>query len=465
MSQAVRPPPQESTPQEVERQSLVQLRQELAASCSYEELRTLCFDLGVTFDDLPGEGITAKARELVAHMERQRRIPDLVDALANRRSIPLPRKRLSRRAIALGALGALAVVTVAIGANLFPRGSAPVLEPGDLCLPSAAPVRVDVAQLEHCPAGFRSYLAERWAMSGVVGATPPGQTLETQEALTQPGYDLAVRGECDERETVRLTYELVTTRKPDEAYEPASLVVTGSLTHTLQVGLALISYQHGDYRQASQQFEQLLESDASPDLAFLRANSLLFAEQYQDAVEAYEQVLASEPGWAAVYNNLGLARFNKARREGKPSPAEGLADFEQAIRLAKRQGDTGLALLAYTNRSDWFRRDNRLEDARADCQAAMDLDAHSALPYICLVLYDFARDASSDIGKNLDKAQSLSADPPAKWYYLHAEWYRVNKQPQLAQDAYAAFFDRLRYRACLEVDRRCIQDAIDLSAR
>jgi hypothetical protein len=40
-------------------------------------LRTLCFDLGKEYDGLPGDGKEAKARELVAYLERRERIPEL----------------------------------------------------------------------------------------------------------------------------------------------------------------------------------------------------------------------------------------------------------------------------------------------------------------------------------------------------------------------------------------------------
>jgi hypothetical protein len=64
---------------QVSRQYLTKLRQMLAAHFSVEELRTLCFDLGVDYDDLPGEGKTSKARELIGYLERHDRIPDLVE--------------------------------------------------------------------------------------------------------------------------------------------------------------------------------------------------------------------------------------------------------------------------------------------------------------------------------------------------------------------------------------------------
>ncbi len=57
---------------------LTQLRQILAAHLSDEELHTLCFDLGIDYADLPGEGRAGKARELIALLDRYGRIPELV---------------------------------------------------------------------------------------------------------------------------------------------------------------------------------------------------------------------------------------------------------------------------------------------------------------------------------------------------------------------------------------------------
>lgn len=54
------------------------LRQILTTYFDKGELRTLCFDLGVDYDDLPGEAKVDKARELVSYMERRNRIPELV---------------------------------------------------------------------------------------------------------------------------------------------------------------------------------------------------------------------------------------------------------------------------------------------------------------------------------------------------------------------------------------------------
>ena len=55
-----------------------QLRENLVRYFDDEELRTLCYDLGVDYDDLRGEGKAAKARELVTFLDHRNRIAELV---------------------------------------------------------------------------------------------------------------------------------------------------------------------------------------------------------------------------------------------------------------------------------------------------------------------------------------------------------------------------------------------------
>jgi hypothetical protein len=57
---------------------LTRLRQVLATHFDEDELRTLCFDLEIDYDDLAARGKANKARELVEHLERRDLIPDLV---------------------------------------------------------------------------------------------------------------------------------------------------------------------------------------------------------------------------------------------------------------------------------------------------------------------------------------------------------------------------------------------------
>ena len=56
------------------------LRHNITTYFNASELRNLCFDLNVDYDNLQGEGKGDKARELVAYMERHERISELVEA-------------------------------------------------------------------------------------------------------------------------------------------------------------------------------------------------------------------------------------------------------------------------------------------------------------------------------------------------------------------------------------------------
>jgi tetratricopeptide (TPR) repeat protein len=55
------------------------LHQILTAHFNEEELRTLCLDLDIDYDDLPSEGKVSKARELIAYLDRRGRIPELIE--------------------------------------------------------------------------------------------------------------------------------------------------------------------------------------------------------------------------------------------------------------------------------------------------------------------------------------------------------------------------------------------------
>jgi hypothetical protein len=63
----------------LQRKILIELRKILADRFDANELRTLCFDLDIKFDALPGQGSDSKARELISHLERRDRIPELVE--------------------------------------------------------------------------------------------------------------------------------------------------------------------------------------------------------------------------------------------------------------------------------------------------------------------------------------------------------------------------------------------------
>jgi hypothetical protein len=64
-----------------------ELRSLIAIHLNLEELHTLCFDLNINFDNLPGKGLEAKARDLVALLERSGRVDALISELHKRRSM------------------------------------------------------------------------------------------------------------------------------------------------------------------------------------------------------------------------------------------------------------------------------------------------------------------------------------------------------------------------------------------
>jgi len=63
--------------------SFTELHQALIDRYDLEELRTLCARLGVPFDDLRGEGRSAKARELILWLQRRSRLDELIAAFAS----------------------------------------------------------------------------------------------------------------------------------------------------------------------------------------------------------------------------------------------------------------------------------------------------------------------------------------------------------------------------------------------
>ncbi len=62
-------------------ETAIQTQSILAKRFDLEELKTLCFRLGVNFDTLRGEGLDGKARELTAFFQRRQQIAQLVAAI------------------------------------------------------------------------------------------------------------------------------------------------------------------------------------------------------------------------------------------------------------------------------------------------------------------------------------------------------------------------------------------------
>ncbi len=58
---------------------LASLRDQIYSNFNLGEIQDLCFDLGINYEDLPGNRLTDKSREIVAHCNRRGRLNELID--------------------------------------------------------------------------------------------------------------------------------------------------------------------------------------------------------------------------------------------------------------------------------------------------------------------------------------------------------------------------------------------------
>jgi formylglycine-generating enzyme required for sulfatase activity len=68
-----------------DRQKLTQLRKLLIQHFSLDELRMLCFDLGLEYEDLPGDTLSTKMHALIEHLQRRNALFKLLEEVAEQR--------------------------------------------------------------------------------------------------------------------------------------------------------------------------------------------------------------------------------------------------------------------------------------------------------------------------------------------------------------------------------------------
>ena len=75
-----------SSESNINESGLIEVRQLLARHFNLTEIKTLCFDLGVDFDELEGgTQKTVKIRELILYLKRQNRLDQLQPVLESHR--------------------------------------------------------------------------------------------------------------------------------------------------------------------------------------------------------------------------------------------------------------------------------------------------------------------------------------------------------------------------------------------
>ena len=73
-------------PKPINPQSLVKT---IRSQFSVPEIRNLCFDLGIPHEEIAGDTVSEKARELVLYCQRRNRLPELAQRVTELRSQPL----------------------------------------------------------------------------------------------------------------------------------------------------------------------------------------------------------------------------------------------------------------------------------------------------------------------------------------------------------------------------------------
>jgi len=115
---------------------LALLRRNIESYFNLEELKTLCFDLGVNYDNLAGETLSGKSRELVNYCQRHNLLPDLLALCQESRPEvdwrqgidELGDTAVTPTAAATPATGA----TPAAGVNLIRDNNAPIWADSDM---------------------------------------------------------------------------------------------------------------------------------------------------------------------------------------------------------------------------------------------------------------------------------------------------------------------------------------------
>lgn len=363
------------------------------------------------------------------------------------------------------AMGVAALVVLAVmgwGVRMLLRSmqppELPPLPSFATCQASLEPVRVALQPLTDCPAEIKDNVQATLTSANVVVTQTTASTLRTWR---QPdGFDLVLRGTCNsDTSAARLTvsFELSAIRNADDLFQPPEITVSGTVSEVLSAGLALAVFQHGDYSQASEQIAELPVNVQTHELRLLRANAMLFDQRYEDAIDLLRTLKDQQPSWSAAVHNLGVALFSKAQKLDvfATSGEDYLGD---AIRLAAKQGETDIELLAHANYSNLQRHTIfNFDKAKVSCQRAETLDGQSVFTRLCWAYYYLAitgRPGANPAQIDAKMAEYLGTpqtDDPPRLQILRAVWYQD-------QGAYLRFLQQMQFHACLNQDRKFLAE-------
>jgi tetratricopeptide (TPR) repeat protein len=405
------------------RQNLTRLRQLLTRHFDSEELRTLCFDLGIDYEDLPSEGRAGKARELLVYLERRDRISELVELGKQLRpdiswvDIDEPRER-ERRLLAQAedrtnverALEKLRQLSRTQedyddALLLFERGIEGAQRAGEHTEGAAA---LNYVASSYQTRGYLHQALECYQASLAIWRDSGDRSGEAR-TLNRIGDIYQYQGEMEEarqyfEQSLHIIRELGDRVREAEALQnlgsllrttgewKAALTIltqsegvwreledkTGLFTALNNKGLTLASL--GDVQAARQEFEKALalsqETDSIVDEATVLANLGSIAVQIADweAAEGfYNQALHINErlndlaGMLTTLTNLGSVYTNQKRWD------QALEFYQRGLTIARRTGDQATEATALGNIGDVLVAKGDLDEALVVYQQILDV--------------------------------------------------------------------------------------------
>ena len=444
-------------------EQLATLQQNLVDGLSEDELRTLCFDVGVDYDCLPAEGKSGKARELVAHLERRKSIPEFIEICRRSRpdvvwpsALQSPQEattfsdqpdlaglyespvvgladasveasgpseppsvyepgerapRVTRRYRWLALAVSLLIVLVALVLYAKPFSRQSPLEAGQAAL-ERGDVATAIRELEQV-----TQVDPKQVEARVLLGRAYEKANRPDDAIGQYQAALSLQS-TDPQVGFRLGALLVASGKPVEAAAPLAAGVKlnagMAVSYTREISAAVTAGLAASSDLASkdpQQAAQILDAITTLDARNVRSRVLLgnlyvSGGQSQLAIEQYKAALALDPKNTSAITNMGAAYYQMGKLD------DAIAQFQSALKQAPDDAEThyllGAALI----------QQNKVNEALPEFQAAIKSNPNLAAAYIGLGNTQLLQNDLDGAVTSLNKAVQLAPSQPEALYAL-----------------------------------------------
>ncbi len=389
------PPPAAPSEEKLSPQeTLIRYQQILTGHFDEGELRTLCFALGVEYEDLPGLGQADKSRELIRYLIRHQRLAELGRVVAQMRpevswpavpddlstpwSTPLPGPtRWYRQKRVWAALGAFLTLLVIAGlllpsASRGPKGTAatgrvPTARPGETMIliarfkaqPSSGSYDVSQRIYDKLTADVRQMGETEVSVYQV------DQVVESSEAAIALGRQYGAT-------TVIWGYY-------DDIGISPNVEAVGTLEDAMASSLGLERFNLDTGEAVN--FKLYIAQDLPEELSFLTAVSLYQAFVLQgnlskaiNYLTLAENNLPQDPqfrgGGEMVYFTKSMLEFFQGDLDAA------IAEINQAIAIAPDKA------LLYVSRAVAYAQLDQTEKALADLERAIELEPDNVMAYV-----------------------------------------------------------------------------------